>query len=376
VKNKLKTLFYLAGLAVGLLFLKSCIEPFAPPEITNARQFLVVDGSLNTSAGASSQIRLSRTQNVYDEGTPRAELRAKVTVEGDKGSRFTFVEAENGIYHLASAKYNVTEKFRLRIKTAGGQEYLSTFVPVVKTPPIDSLTYSVNPGKEGVRVFVNTHDATNKTRFYRWSFDETWEYYMPLYSGFEVVGKEIVYRSENINTCWSAAKASTIVLGSTVKLTKDIVKDQVVTYVPVSSGKLRVKYSILVKQYGLTQEEYEYWNNLSKTTERTGSLFDPQPAEITGNITCLSDPTELAFGFFGASTQEEQRLFVAERLGRGPTCEPTDTLSSSEVFESIDLILSEYIPEGSFVPEYIMGTTNCTDCRLQGGTIKRPSFWK
>jgi hypothetical protein len=376
VKNKFKTLFYVAGLAVGLLFLKSCIEPFAPPEITNARQFLVVDGSLNTSPGASSQIKLSRTQNVYDEGAPSAELRAKVTVEGDKGSRFALVEAENGIYHLASAKYNTAEKFRLRIRTADGKEYLSSFVPVVKTPPIDSLTYAVNPGGEGVRLFVNTHDATNKTRFYRWSFDETWEYYMPLYSSYELVGREVVYRTENINTCWSAARASTIVLASTVKLAKDVVKDQVVTYVPTSSGKLRVKYSILVKQYGLTQEEYEYWNTLAKTTERTGSLFDPQPAQLTGNITCQSDPSELVFGYFGASTQEEQRLFVAERLGRNTTCYPTDTLSFNELFDSIDLILQEYYTTGSPVPEYVMGPTNCTDCRLQGGTNKRPSFWK
>jgi hypothetical protein len=376
VKNKLKFLGYVAGLAVWLLFLKGCIEPFAPPEITNARQFLVVDGSLNTSVGASSQIRLSRTQNVYDEGLPRAELRAKVTVEGNKGSRYTFVEAEKGIYHLAAASYNAAEKFRLRIRTVDGKEFLSAFVPVVKTPPIDSLTYSINPGKEGVRIFVNTHDATNKTRFYRWSFDETWEYFTPLHSPMEVIGKSVVYRTENINTCWSSAKASTIVLGSTVKLTKDVVKDQVVTYVPVSSGKLRVKYSILVKQYGLTQEEYEYWNTLSKTTERTGSLFDPQPAQLTGNITCLSDPTELAFGYFGASTQQEHRLYVAERLGATPTCSPTDTLSLDELFDSMDLIVEEYFAPDSFTPEYVMGASNCTDCRLQGGTTKKPSFWK
>lgn len=374
--NKKLKLLYLSGLLLGLILLKSCIEPFAPPEITNASQYLVVDGFLNTTVGASSQIKLSRTQNVYDKGLPVAELRAKITVEGDKGSRFAFVEAEKGTYHLTPTSYNATEKFRLRVKTINGREYLSAYVPVVKTPVIDSLTYKVNPGREGVRVFVNTHDQTNKTRFYRWSFDETWEYYMPLYSGFELVNKQIVNRNENINTCWSGAAASTIVLGSTVKLTQDIIKDQVVTYVPASSGKLIAKYSILVKQFGLTQQEFEYWNNLSKTTERTGSLFDPQPAQITGNLTCLSDPKELVFGYFGASSQQEKRLFVTESLGRNATCDPTDTLSAAEVLDSYDLILTEYLPEGAFTPLYIMGPPNCADCRLRGGTNKRPLFWK
>ncbi len=374
--NKLLKLLYLPGLLLGLLLLKSCIEPFAPPEITNASQYLVVDGFLNTTVGASSQIKLSRTQNVYDKGLPKAELRARITVEGDKGSRFTFVEAEKGIYHLAATSYNTTEKFRLRIRTSNSREYLSTYVPVIKTPAIDSLTYKINPGREGLRIFVNTHDQTNKTRFYRWSFDETWEYYMPLYSAYELVNKQIVSRTENINTCWTGAKASTIVLGSTIKLTQDIIKDQVVTYVPTSSGKLLIKYSILVKQFGLTQEEFEYWNNLSKTTERTGSLFDPQPAQITGNITSLSDPKELVFGYFGASTQQEQRLFVTENLGQNATCDPTDTLTALEVLDSYDLILTEYLPEGSFTPLYIMGPQNCADCRLRGGTNKRPLFWK
>src|SRR5690606_8629815 len=108
------------------------------------------------------------------------------------------------------------EQYRLRIRTGAGQEYLSAYVPVVKNPPIDSVTYKVRPDRAGVQIYVNTHDPLDKTRFYRWSYDETWEYSMPLYSVYELVGKDIVYRQQSINTCWSSANPTNIVLGSSI----------------------------------------------------------------------------------------------------------------------------------------------------------------
>lgn len=360
----------------ALLLLYACIEPFAPPEITSASRYLVVDGSLNTTPGAVSQIKLSRTQNIYDQGGPQPEIRAKLTVEGDQGSRFAFAEGEKGVYQLGVSTFKTAEKYRLRIKTAANREYLSAYVPVVKTPPIDSVTSRVRAEKTGVEIYINTHDNLDKTRFYRWSYTETWDYYMPLYSGFEVVKGDIVFRSENINRCWSDANPTNIVLGTTIKLSKDIIKDQPIVFVPANSGKLRSTYSILVRQYALTQEEYEYWNTLAKTTERTGSLFDPQPAQVTGNIKAVDDASEQVFGYFSAANQREQRIFVNAGLGFGQYCPSGDTLSQPDAIKDPNLILYEYIPEGSTTALYVMGSPECTDCRLRGGTIRRPPFWR
>ena len=364
------------SLATLLFLLHACVEPFAPPEITSASRYLVVDGSLNMSPAGVSQIKLSRTQNIYDQGGPQPEIRAKVTVEGDQGSRFAFVEGEKGVYQLAATPFKAAEKYRLRIRTIGNKEYLSAYVPVVKTPPIDSVTWRVRGEKAGVEININTHDDQNKTRFYRWSYTETWEYFMPLYSGFEVRNGDVFIREENINKCWASASPTNIVLGSTIKLSKDIVKDQPLVYIPASSGKLRAVYSILVRQYGLTQEEYEYWNTLAKTTERTGSLFDPQPAQVTGNIKAISDPSELVFGYFSAANQQEQRIFVNANIGPIEQCQSGDTLSKAEAIKNTNLILYEHYPDGAITPLYVMGPAECADCRLRGGTTRRPLFWK
>lgn len=372
----MKKFLFIATLFIATLLLHGCIEPFAPPEITSASRFLVVDGSLNTSPGGVSQIKLSRTQNIYDEGGPQPEIRARLTVEGDQGSRFAFAEGEKGVYQLGATAFKAAEKYRLRIKTAANKEYLSAYVPVVKTPPIDSLTYRIRGEKAGVEININAHDDSDKTRFYRWSYTETWEYFMPLYSSFVVRDGDIFIRDENINKCWANANPTNIVLGSTIKLSKDIIKDQPIVYVPASSGKLRALYSILVRQYALTQDEYEYWNTLSKTTERTGSLFDPQPAQVTGNIKAIDDASEQVFGYFSAANQQEQRIFVNANIGPIESCQSGDTLAKADALKDLNLILYEYYPDGAIIPLYIMGPMECADCRVRGGTTRRPPFWK
>lgn len=372
----MKTFFGIMAVLIVMLGLEGCIVPFSPPEVTAADKFLVVDGFLNTGAKDSSRIQLSYTQLVTNKNAFTAAVGAQVIVEGNKGSVYNFTEIGKGLYRLAPRTFNEAEQFRLRIRTSTRKEYVSSYVEVKQTPPIDSITYKIAADKSAVQININTHDPRAKTRFYRWKFEETWEYRMSLYSLYEVKNNAIIDRVDNINTCWSSEKPSTILLASTIKLTQDLIRDIPITNVPTSSNKMLVKYSILVKQYGLTQEGFEYWTNLAKTTETTGSLFDPQPSQVTGNIKSTSDSKELVFGFFSAVAPQEQRIFITPSLGRYEWCVPTDTLSAAEALKSPDLLLSEYWPEGARVPQYITGDHACTDCRTRGGTIIRPSFWQ
>ena len=114
------------------------------------------------------------------------EQRAQVKVKSDRGNTYNLVETQPGVYTLKAFSAAESEKFRLHIQTIGGKEYLSTYVPLIQTPAIDSVTYRVNRDRTNVQIFVNTHDPLNKTRFYRWNFEETWEYQAPLYSGYEI----------------------------------------------------------------------------------------------------------------------------------------------------------------------------------------------
>ncbi|GGB83935.1 DUF4249 domain-containing protein [Dyadobacter sediminis] len=370
----LKVLFFAV-----LLFLDSCIEPFSPPEVSSVENFLVVDGFLNVGAD-TSRIELRRTQNVNAEQIPNYETGASISVETESGESYAFSEAGSGLYLLAPKQYNTAGKYRLRIRTTDQKEYLSEYVSVNVTPAIDSLTYKLDEVQNAMIFYVNTHDPANKTQFYRWKFDETWEYRAAYFSALEVINKKIVTRSQDINQCWGNQKSGGILLGSTVKLSSDVIKDLPLFKVPVPTNKLYIKYSVLVKQYGLSREAFEYWTSLAKTTQGTGSLFDPQPSQVTGNITSTTNSRDLVFGYFSASTETEKRITITPKLGRYPTCMPPDTfdivcmpISNRQCALETSALMLSY---GGLRSEYLLGAPpSCADCRTQGGTTVRPSFW-
>ncbi|MBE9465298.1 DUF4249 domain-containing protein [Dyadobacter subterraneus] len=362
------------GFIASLLLLYSCVEPFSPPEVNSDAKYLVIDGFLNMGSD-TSRINLSHTQSSTATEAVLNEVGAIITAEEEKGQTYNFVEEGNGSYYLPHQNFNVTGKYRLHIKTANGKEYVSDYVEVKSTPPIDSVAYKYDSRQEGGVMYVNTHDPKNLTRFYRWKFEETWEYRSAFYSGLEVVNKQIISRRENVNTCWRTIKSGNILLGSTIKLSQDIIKDLPLTVVPVSTNKLYIKYSILVKQYGLTQDAFEYWTSLAKTTEGTGSLFDPLPSQVTGNFKCVTDSKELVFGYFSASVEQTKRIFISPGLGAYPTCARPDTLTISEAMNSTpgEVLLNF---TGTRPDSVLYSNAACADCRAQGGTTTKPSFWQ
>ncbi|QRR02256.1 DUF4249 domain-containing protein [Dyadobacter sandarakinus] len=362
-----------------ILALDSCIEPFSPPEVNSDQGYLVVDGFLNVG-NDSSKITLRRTQNVNVNTFPAVVAGAAIVAESETGESYNFTETGSGEYILPPYPFNRSTRYRLRVSLGADLEYLSEFVDVTQTPAIDSVTYKYDPNQDAMVFYVNTHDAQNKTQFYRWKFEETWEYFTAYASNLEVVDSQVVTRRQQISRCWRTMPSGGISLGSTVKLSADIIRDLPLIKVPVSTNKLYSRYSILVKQYALSRPEFEYWTSLSKSTQITGGLFDPQPGQVTGNFQNTSDPQDLVFGYFRAGTEDQKRLTVSPGLGNFPRCALPDTLPvlctpATDVecaAKTAKLLLNYYGPRSDFV---LATTPDCADCRLQGGTTNKPSYW-
>ena len=184
----------------------------------------------------------------------------------------------------------------------------------------------------------------------------------------------------------------------TTSLSQDVVSNFRVRQIIAPSSLLYSRYSILVQQYALTKEEFAYWELLRKNTESIGSLFDPQPVQLTGNLHCLSKPDELVLGFVSAHSISEQRLFIARAelpgnwqvLNGYEDCMPPDTMlvipkPRPRVLPNPFDILNSYFAAGQYLPIaplYNFGTTvgytfkskDCIDCRTRGAEVK-PSFW-
>ncbi|UOQ74937.1 DUF4249 domain-containing protein [Hymenobacter cellulosilyticus] len=175
-------------------------------------------------------------------------------------------------------------------------------------------------------------------------------------------------------------------LSSTARLSQDVVSDFPLLLMPANSTKLRFKYSLLVRQFAQTPEEYAYWEQLKATTENLGSLFDPAPTQLTGNVRCLTDESEPVIGYVGASTVTEKRIFISSsdlpptNFLNGYSCLPPDTVLLRDVsayFSSPAVlpVYGVYSPMGGLLLGYAGAPADCVDCRRRG-TNKRPDFWQ
>jgi len=382
-----------AYVMLPIMVLAGCIEPYDPPASSNVVDILVVDGFLNTADG-SVNVFLSHSKPLDSDEETLAESNATLSIRSEGGAQYSLSEQAPGTYTSEGLPLDPAEKYLLTVRTANGQEFQSDYVDIRSTPEIDSVVWKAD--SDGLTVYVNSHDATANTRYYRWDYIETWEYNAFVSSDFKVENNDIVYRNgnERIHTCWNTVPSTKISISSTVRLSEDVISNYPLTFIPKGSSKISVNYSILVRQRAISKDEFNFLEQLQKTTESIGGLFDPQPSQVPGNMHNLSDPSATVLGYFGAGATQEQRIFVRhselpdELKGSSlnPTCQP-DTVcviqSIPRPFQCIldipDLNGSEFIGSALYIGPTIAGYTlsnyNCADCRSQGGTLTKPSFW-
>ncbi|HTK18020.1 MAG TPA: DUF4249 domain-containing protein [Mucilaginibacter sp.] len=397
-----------------VLSLLCCKKPYNPPAITAPGQYLVVEGTIN-SGSDSSFIKLSRTVNISSKDVTNPELNARVTIEGDQNGTYPLTEIGNGNYACSGLNLDTTHQYRLRIKTAGNKEYLSNYVKVLDSPPIDSISYDTQgtPQGPGLNIYANTHDQTNRIRYYRWEYQETWEFHSGFQSHYISNGDTVLHRDEtndDIYTCWQGDTSSTIVLGSSAKLAQGVIYKSPILSIASSAEKISVEYSILVKQYALSADAYKFYANLKKNTEQLGSIFDAQPSEISGNIHSVTTPSEPVIGYLCIGKPSSQRIFINKQqlpvwksespyagcellvdyVNELPCCYYSIKNKEGALVNQVDIYIN-YLKPGAngylYIPVsaiempahppvgYTAATKECTDCTLRG-TNKKPVFWK
>ncbi len=393
----MKIAVYICVLIFGdLMLLTACRKPYIPPAITVNSNYLVVEGLINTGQD-STIIKLSRTVMISSTIGIKAELNASVIVESDANASYPLTETGNGTYSAPALNLSASNKYRLKIVTSDNKTYRSDFVPVKNSPPIDSVYYLVK--SNGVQINVDSHDQSNNTRYYRWDFNDTWI----IHSAFESYAEvshfpkdTILYRpdADQIYTCWINGTSNTINLGSTATLSQDVTTNNEISFISSTSEKLGSRYSILVKQYAITKDAFDYWQLLKNNTEQLGSIFDPLPSTTTGNIHCITNPSEPVIGYISAGSYSQKRIFIDNYnlpawrpITPNAGCKMDSVYLSNAITKNNDV--AAYIYSGSQIPilalyvikdnhGVIVGYTgsipSCVDCTLRG-TNKQPTFW-
>jgi len=362
-----------------LIFLAgNCITPFLP-ETEEEKDMLVVKGMI-TDQYVIDSVKLTRSVPLDKKNLERPYTGCTVTVEDDLGNVFTLTESEPGLYITDPEEFHgvVGRKYKLTIRNnRPGQYnhiYESPYIEMIQVPQIDSIYYEKTDVDShfgivnGCQIYLDTHDPLNECRNFRWDFTETWEFHLP-------------YDSVEHRICWISENSENISLKSTSLLSESKVTRFPLYYIPPYSDRFEVKYSIIVTQYSIDEQEYEYWLKVKNIAEEVGTLYDVIPSSIAGNMYCTDDSTEIVLGYFSVSSVTSKRIFIKDSFV-GLTDRYKDCPYMT-VYYSLDGVTGlgslYWIIEHGYImmTEYWVLTRfhGCADCRLRGTDVE-PPFWR
>jgi hypothetical protein len=362
-----------------LLFIDSCITQFIP-ETSEDRDLLVVDGLITDQPGMNI-IKLSASMPLGKPSLTKPLSGCNVTISDDLGNSYIFTESERGKYISDTSVFqgSIGRSYTLHIKVNSvynNRTYESEPMKMNPVPSIDSLYWEretiakADPWtvlQEGCQVYLNTHDPSGSCKFYRWEFAETWEFYNPY--------------ALKYNTGWVSASSDHVNVKSTLSYSEDRIKGYPLEFISNKTDRLSVKYSVLVYQYSLNENEFEYWDKLHNVSENVGGLYDIIPESFPTNISCTEDPEEKVLGYFSVSAKSSKRLFIKDHFSGLVNLYSKEACVGDTIFNggaipnlgsSVWVIVDHQMPP----PAYKVITYNkgCADVTVRG-TIVRPDFW-
>jgi len=305
----------------SLILFSSC-EEYYTPKIDVVEGQLVVE-ALITNDPTKNVVRLTKTSSFY----------SKQPLEGYPGARVLLVQIGG---QSIEGKESITGNFNFTSVPVVGQSYKLQIIistdtyesEVVNMPPIPSITefytghiekkeYSTNGygvpiafDFKGRELYV---DAPSTAELSNYRFNTRaileWSWYpMSLFGPPPPphYGWLSIYPTSDFNIAGQKKFSSTA----------QIVKHPLMT-LPYNSKELYLLpdsimngWIMIIDQFGTSTGSYEYHEKLNSQFAADGSLFDPIQTQIYGNITCKTDPSKIAYGYFDLNSYRQYRYYL------------------------------------------------------------------
>ncbi|MEI9918919.1 MAG: DUF4249 domain-containing protein [Bacteroidota bacterium] len=379
---------------IAFVFLcAGCLDPYFPPASTGNINALVIDGFIDANGTAS--VRLVRSIPLDGKDAPPKESGATITIESSNGDTFFLHEDSVGLYLANNLAVDKTSAYTLHIVTSDEADYRSEAMKIYSTPTIDSIYWKISESEQ-LEIRADSHNTDpNSTGYYILNSIETYEYHAAVFCHFKLVNHMAVERlpEEEVFVCYRSVQTPGVI-GTTKGLRENRLSGARVTSIKRTSEKIAVRYSILVKQRTISEEEFTYQRLLQAYTEQQGSLFAQIPGTIASNIHSTTNPDEYVLGYFRAQEVTERRFSIDTYHNALPPdfyqrvvqtgCTPEATcdypgvnprpeggcVPSSAVGPSAGIVTAIV---GS--PGFVFVESGCGDCTQKGGTTIRPPYW-
>lgn len=325
----MKTLFYL----LLLLILTTSCEELISPDIDTQTTMLVFEGEI-TNQDTFQYVRIKRSLDFNSSASFESVTGFTVYIEDKEGETYPLTETSTGYYQTDNkVKGELYHQYRLVAYDTAMRQYTSTYQKLGSSPDIrylsgkyktitsivkDASSSYYEETSDGIQVMVSSN-ATDSNLYFRYTFNVAYQstqtypsgmssviYYICRPSSSFIYGNVVTASAKNYDDYY--IKNLPLYFFSTERMNSRFViydfeydesgaskfdEDEIITK---GHG-----FQIQVQQRSLSEDGYVFWKAVYDQQYASGNLFDPIETQITGNMSCTDDSTELVFGYFGAS---------------------------------------------------------------------------
>ena len=371
-------------IALFALMLTSCIKPYEPfIESKDAKKFVisgqVVKGEDVQFINVSVTSPISEPEYIPVTG-------CQVTISDNKGNNFEAADQFDGNYtfHIPESNLSTGTSFMVTVITPDGINIASDFDTLNECPEIDTVYYSLDEVpttdpeifKNGLQFYVDLNAENTSSHNFRWEAVETWEYHSswPIEWYYDGSVHHVYPPDYSRMVCWRTEMVKNIFTLSTENLEQNLYKSFPLHFVDnFSTPRLVYGYSLLIRQFALSNAAYSYWEKLRINSSDQGGLYDKQPLAIKGNLRNVTNPDQDVLGFFGATSMKSKRIFVSNVATEYVMdCSP---IPLRGFYEITPRDYPAYLYGDEYGYSLAMLIPECVDCLILKGTNVKPEFW-
>lgn len=300
---------------VGLLLLvlfSNCIDEIKL-NIDTDRRSVAIEGLIGDElATYAIKLNFSAVIGVGNDNVLDPITGANVLVFDDAGNTFEFVEsAESPGTYEKEMKGEAGRAYFTEIKLPDGRVIKSTPTVLLKAPSIDSVNARVvDEGQIGgngnnvitqsrVEIAVSTEFTTEEKPFLRWRADGEYEF---LEDYPDAISPKTCYIKTNVDL-------NKLKVFDTRTLAGNQINNELFLTATLDE-RFAFNFCFHIFQYAMNEAEFKYWDAVSDIINIDGSLFDPPPGTVKGNLFFEDNPDEVVVGYFSVNGVSSKRFFA------------------------------------------------------------------
>ena len=311
-------------------FLTSCLDKIDVP-LRQETQKMVIEG-LITNDPQFVSLKISQTTSFGTSNSTEPLKGAYVEVRSSTSEVTVFRPSPDdlGFYRPNNRQWAGKEgvSYSIFIVLPDGRTFQSVAQKMPAAVAVTNLDATFQEGASpGFRASASFKDPVETENYYRWTA-----------SGFHIrlsTGVAVGFGGGRCcNRCWVLKRENSINLFSDLLVNGNSVKNRPVYLSPFYAIG---KHLIEVQQFTISKDAFLFWTRYKDQQQRTGSIFDPLPASLTGNVVNTANSQDIALGFFEVSAVSRKRI------------EPNATTQLALAFSFNNPL---YVPEGDCISAY------------------------